>query len=103
MIYPCDVPESQTKQGEAPDDVDHRAKGGPSHSQACIDDTNDAVGNGEETHEQKLVRWEQERCQQIRAGVLRNGLLIDFDYATDLHQPLHAIAGERTVSDYPLY
>ena len=97
MIYTCDVPEDQTRQGEAPGDGKHRADGGSSHLKPGINDT---INNGEETYEQKLARWEQERRQQIRAGALRNGLLIDFDYATEIDQPLHVVAGDRTVSNY---
>ena len=99
MIYPCDVLEDQIKQGKASGDGNHRDNSGSSHSKPH---DNNAASNSEETHKQKLVRWEQQRQQQIRAGLLCNGLLIDFDYATELNQPLHVIAGDRTVSNYPL-
>jgi len=55
-------------------------------------------GPGNETHEQKLARWDQERRNLIRAGVLHCGLLIDFDYATCLDQTLPVVPGDRTVS-----
>ena len=55
-------------------------------------------GPANETHEQKLARWDQERRNLIRAGILRHGLLIDFDYATCLDQTLPVVPGDRTVS-----
>ncbi|KIK11246.1 hypothetical protein PISMIDRAFT_19694 [Pisolithus microcarpus 441] len=94
MIYPCDIPKGEAKQ---------RCKVEASSSERCLRDDkgsqdddrdshaeshrSDAVDIGKEkTHEQKLHRWDQERCQQIQAGILRNGLLIDFDYVTKLDQ-----------------
>ncbi|KAI6027635.1 hypothetical protein BKA83DRAFT_4490183 [Pisolithus microcarpus] len=106
MIYPCDIPKGETKQ---------RRKVEASSSERCLRDDkgsqdddrdshaesrrSDAVDIGkEETHEQKLRRWDQERRQQIQAGILCNGLLIDFDYATklDQSQPQVLTAGDRT-------
>lgn len=54
----------------------------------------------EETHEQKLARWEGERLQMIQAGDLRRGILVDFDYATIIQpgQSKPVGAGARTVS-----
>ena len=55
-------------------------------------------GNMEgETCEQKLARWDQERCNLIQDGDMRRGLLIDFDYATLLDQSLPVVPGDRTV------
>ncbi|KAI6012332.1 hypothetical protein EDC04DRAFT_2609511 [Pisolithus marmoratus] len=49
-------------------------------------------------HKQKLHWWDQERHQQIEAGILHNGLLIDFNYVTKLDQSqLWALtAGDHT-------
>ena len=44
--------------------------------------------------EQKLIRWDHERRKLIKAGVLRPGLLIDFDYTTDLDLNLPIVSGD---------
>ena len=74
MIYDCDVPASETSN---------------SHGEEVISNDPDS-GEGDES-EEKLVRWDQERCEQIRVGILCNGLLIDFDYVIDLDQNLPTI------------
>ncbi|KAI6013416.1 hypothetical protein PISMIDRAFT_105439 [Pisolithus microcarpus 441] len=94
MIYPCDIPKGKTKQRRKVealsserclrDDKGSQDDDRDSHAESCHSDAVD-IGK-EETHEQKLHRWDQERCQQIQAGILHNGLLIDFDYATKLDQ-----------------
>ncbi|KAF8546315.1 hypothetical protein OG21DRAFT_1491349 [Imleria badia] len=52
----------------------------------------------EETHEQKLAQWEQERRQRIQAGEMRHGILIDFDYMTTIQpgQSNPVGTGDRT-------
>ena len=82
MIYDCDVPASETSN---------------SHSEEVTSNDPDS-GEGDESLEEKLVRWDQERCEQIRVGILRNGLLVDFDYVIDLDQNLPIICGDHTVS-----
>ena len=51
-----------------------------------------------DNQEDKHAHWERERWQQIRDGILRSGLLIDFDYASNLDQVPSLVSGERTVS-----
>ncbi|KAI6039469.1 hypothetical protein EDC04DRAFT_2895264 [Pisolithus marmoratus] len=106
MIYPCNISKGKTKQ---------RRKVEASSNEECLRDDkgfqddnrdshieshhNDAADSGkEETHEQKLHRWDQERHQLIEAGILHNGLLIDFDYVTKLDQskPWALTAGDCT-------
>ncbi|KAI6023054.1 hypothetical protein BKA83DRAFT_4627261 [Pisolithus microcarpus] len=106
MIYPCNIPKGKTKQHckvEASsserclrDDKGSQDDNRDSHAESHCSDAVD-IGK-EETHEQKLRQWDQERCQQIQAGILCNGLLIDFDYATKLgqSQPRVLTAGDHT-------
>ena len=82
MIYDCDVPASETSN---------------SHGEEVTSNDPDS-GEGDESLEEKLVQWDQEKCEQIRVGILRNGLLVDFDYAIDLDQNLPTICGDCTVS-----
>ena len=88
MIYNCDVPASETSDSRGEE----------------VTQSNDPdSGEGEESLEEKLVQWDQERCKQIRAGILHNSLLIDFDYATDLEQNLPTVCGDCTVSVHIIY
>ena len=82
MIHDCDVPASETSN---------------SHGEEVTSNDPDS-GEGDESLEEKLVRWDQERREQIWVGILRNGLLVDFDYAIDLDQNLPTVCGDRTVS-----
>ncbi|KAI6011481.1 hypothetical protein EDC04DRAFT_2609880 [Pisolithus marmoratus] len=108
MIYPCDVLTGKTMQHhkvaassseEWPcDGKCSQDDGRDSHMESHHNDAVDSIT--EETHEQKLIRWDQERCQQIWTGTLHNGLLINFDYATklDQSQPQALTAGDHTIS-----
>lgn len=72
-------------------------------SELAVDEN---VADEDETHEQKLVRWERERHQMIQAGKLRHGILVDFDYATTIQpgQSKPVAVGARTVSiNLPIY
>ena len=89
MIYVCDSPESQVHEGGASETPHHSG----SHSGVAGD-------SGEEELTQKLQGWDAERHKQIRAGLLRSGLLIDFDYATVLDQSFSVVPGDRTVSAF---
>jgi len=53
--------------------------------------------NGEEMLKEKLIWWDRERCHQIQSGILRSGLLIDFDYAADLDEPSPMAPGDHMV------
>jgi len=88
MIYNCDVPASETSD---------------SHGEEVTQSNDPDSGEGEESLKEKLVQWDQERHKQIQAGILRNGLLIDFDYATDLEQNLPTVCGDCTVSVHIIY
>ena len=77
MMYICDILEGQVQEDRA-DSV--------------------AGDTGEGGTEQKLWTWDVERCEQIWAGLIRSGLLIDFDYATVLDQTFPVVPGDRTVS-----
>ena len=77
MMYVCDIPEGQVQEDRA-DSV--------------------AGDSGEGGTEQKLRTWDVERCEQIRAGLICSGLLINFDYATVLDQTFPVVPGDRTVS-----
>ena len=76
--------------------------GDETHSDVPCDGTMSGRNTGDETCEQRLARWDQERQKMVQDGVLRGGLLIDFDYATLLDQSLPAVAGDRTVSYFHL-
>ncbi|KAI6008563.1 hypothetical protein EDC04DRAFT_2610909 [Pisolithus marmoratus] len=107
MIYPCNISKGKTKQ--------HCKVEASSNEECLCDDKgfqddnrgshieshhNDAAASGrEEMHEQKLCWWDQERCQQIEASILHNGLLINFNYVTtlDQSQPWALTAGDHTV------
>ncbi|KAI6041728.1 hypothetical protein EDC04DRAFT_2601510 [Pisolithus marmoratus] len=106
MIYPCNISKGKSKQCckvEASsneeclrDDKGFQDDNRDSHIESHH---NDAVDSGkEETHEQKLHRWDQERHQLIEASILHNGLLIDFNYVTklDQSQPWALTAGDCT-------
>ena len=73
-------------------------KGDNTHSDIPGDGTATGKNMGDETREQRLARWDQERRKMIQDGILRGGLLIDFDYATLLDQSLPVVPGDRTVS-----
>ena len=111
MIYVCDTAESEAKNygpsrdGESGDD-DEAPGGEPpcpqdssKNSQVPGDDTSDSEEG--EILEQNLAQWERQRCEQIKAGKLRSGLLVDFDYATDIGQALPVVPGDRTVGIPP--
>jgi len=86
MISVTDIPESEA------------STCGPSRKTTNDSPRDDNTGdNGEETLEEKLVRWYRERRHQIQSGILRSGLLIDFDYAADLDEPSPMAPGDRTV------
>ena len=70
----------------------------PQGGNQAPDDNAEASGTDDESLEQKLARWDQERHKQIQAGILRSGLLVDFDYATDLDQNLPVVSSDCTVS-----
>ena len=93
MIYVANVPESKgdvngNYSGESSNDSGLNT--GHHCSEALGDE---AVDNQEDKHAQ----WDRERRQQIRDGMLRSGLLIDFDYATDLDQAPSVVSGDRTI------
>ena len=90
MIYVCDIPESQVHDGGA-SKASH-------HSEAHGDAAGDSGEQG--ITGQKLRGWDVKRREQIRAGLLRSGLLIDFDYATVLDQSFPVVPGDRTVSAF---
>jgi len=70
----------------------------PQGSNQAPNDNAKASGTDDESLKQKLARWDQERHKQIQAGILRSGLLVDFDYVTDLDQNLPIVSSDRTVS-----
>jgi len=86
MMYLCDIPESQAH--GASETFNH------SETRGCV--AGDSREEG--TTEEKLWHWDAERRKQIRAGLIRSGLLIDFDYATVLDQTFPAVPSDRTVS-----
>ena len=93
MIYVADVPESEgdvNRNYSGKSSNDGSLNTGHHCSEALGDE---AVDNQEDKHAQ----WDRERRQQIRDGMLRSGLLIDFDYATDLDQAPSVVSGDRTV------
>ncbi|KAI6030243.1 hypothetical protein EDC04DRAFT_2898525 [Pisolithus marmoratus] len=112
MIYPCNVLTGKTMQHrkvaassseEWPcDGKCSQDDGRDSHMESHHNDAVDSIT--EETHEQKLIQWDQERHQQIQTSTLHNGLLIDFDYVTklDQSQPWALTAGDHTISNPPL-
>ena len=96
MIYVADVPESESDVngnyiGESSDDGGPKKDVTGHHCSEALGD--EAVDNQEDKHAQ----WDRERRQQIRDGMLCSGLLIDFDYATDLDQAPSVVSGDRTV------
>jgi len=70
----------------------------PQGSNQAPDDNAEASRTDDESLKQKLTWWDQERRKQIQAGILPSGLLIDFDYVTDLDQNLPIVSSDRTVS-----
>ena len=82
MIYDCDVATSEISNSDGEE----------------VTSNDPDSGEGEESLEEKLVQWDQERHEQIWVGILHNGLLIDFDYAIDLDQNLPTVCGDHTVS-----
>ena len=97
MIYVADIPESEGNEdegcsGESSDGGSPQQDDGGLHRPGALG--GEAVDNQEDKH----AHWERERRQQIRDGILRSGLLIDFDYASDLDQVPSLVSGERTVS-----
>jgi len=74
----------------------HGASETSHHSEALGGVAGDSGEGG--TMEQNLRGWDAERREQIQAGHLRSGLLIDFDYGTVLDQTFPAVPGDRTVS-----
>jgi len=74
----------------------HGASETSHHSEALGGVAGDSGEGG--TMEQNLRGWDAERREQIWAGHLRSGLLIDFDYATVLDQTFPAVPGDHTVS-----
>jgi len=100
MIYVADIPESEGNEDEVCGSESSN-DGGPNNEgfyrlEALSDE---AVENQEDRHAQ----WDRDRQKQIRAGTLRSGLLIDFDYATDLDQTPSSVSGDRTVRIPPIF
>ena len=101
MIYVADIPESEGNEREVGSDEasnagDPEGDGGLHCSEALRNEAVDSQGD-------KIAQWDQERLQQIRAGLLHSGLLIDFDYATDLDQAPSSMSGDCTVRISPFF
>ncbi|KIM59470.1 hypothetical protein SCLCIDRAFT_126148, partial [Scleroderma citrinum Foug A] len=92
MIYVPDISKSEAKETHSGEEFSKASGGEPSSAGDYVEDS----GKDDKSLEQQLVRWERERYQQIQAGTLRHGLLVDFDYATDLDQNLPVVSGDRT-------
>ena len=106
MMYVCKTAKSKTKKSEGEtssgegfshDDESQNDNG--NSSEAPSDDMS-SNGKGE-TLEQNLARWDRQRCEQIKTGIFHCGLLIDFDYATNLDQALPMGPGDHTISIPP--
>ena len=96
MIYVADIPENEGNEdegcsGEFSDGGSPQQDNGGLHHPGALG--GEAVDNQEDKH----VHWERERQQQIRDGILRSGLLINFDYASDLDQVPSLVSGECSV------
>ena len=95
MIYIADVPESKGNKS-SDDDGPKRDDGGLHRSEALGDKAADK-------QQDKHMQLDRERHQQIWDGILRSGLLINFDYATNLDQAPFSVAGDRTVRISPIF
>ena len=95
MIYVADVPESEGNEF-SDDDSPKRDDGGLHRSEAL---GNEAADKQQDKH----MQLDRERCQQIRDGILHSGLLIDFDYVTNLDQAPFSVAGDRTIRISPIF
>jgi len=72
---------------------------GPSHKTTNDSPQDDNTGdNGEETLEEKLVRWDRERHHQIQSGILRSGLLINSMQLISMNPLLWPLAIARCAS-----
>ena len=100
MIYIADILESEGSDDEVCSSKSSNNGGsnndGSHHSEAL---SNEAVENQEDKH----VQWDIERWKQIRAGILHSGLLINFDYATNLDQTPSSVSGDCTVRMPPIF
>ena len=100
MIYVADIPESKGSNDEvcsSKSSNNGSSNNDGSHRLEALSD--EAVENQEDKH----VQWDIERRKQIRAGILHSGLLIDFDYVTDLDQTPSLVSGDHTVRMPPIF
>ena len=100
MIYVANIPESEGSDNEVCSSKSSNNGGsnndGSHHLEALSDE---AVENQEDKHAQ----WDIERQKQIQAGILPSGLLIDFDYMTNLDQTPSSISGDCTIRMPPIF
>ena len=100
MIYVADIPKSEGSDNEVCSSKSSNNGGSNndgSHRLGAFSDK--AMENQEDKH----VQWDIERWKQIQAGILHSGLLINFDYVTNLDQTPSLVSGDHTIRMPPIF